>query len=151
MLKKINHIAIAVAKLEPAIAFYQETLGVSVCAPQEHPEHGVRVAFVPLENVTLELMEPLGHQSPLNAFLARNPKGGLHHLSFVVDNVEEKTQELKNKGVRTIPQNNVGAQGTPVTFLHPQSCHGVLIELQQESPSPKSRSAETITPTKRRI
>ena len=135
--KRLNHVAIAVPDLPKAATFYRHILGVSNVSttPQDLPEHGVSVLFVRLQNMNVELLHPFpagSHASPIAKFLERNPRGGLHHLCFEVSNVERTLAHVKQSGLRVIDEHpKIGAHGTPVAFLHPQDCGGVLVELEQ--------------------
>jgi len=133
MIGRLNHTAIAVPDLEAAASIYRDTLGTTVSAPLELPDHGVRVIFVDLGNTRLELLEPLGENSPIAAFLARNPDGGVHHLCFEVDDIHTARDRLKEQGARVLGDGEpkIGAHDKPVLFLHPKDFCGVLIELEQ--------------------
>ena len=133
MIGNINHIAIAVPDLETAAARWRDTLGADVSAPQSLPEHGVRIVFVTQPNSKVELMEPLGESSPIAAFLARNPDGGMHHICYEVSDIRAARDRLVDDGARVLgdgePQ--TGAHGNPVLFLHPKDFCGTLIELEE--------------------
>ncbi len=133
MLRKLNHVAIAVPDLDRAAALYRENLGASVSAPQSLPEHGVTVAFVEMPGSKVELLEPLGDASPIAAFLARNPEGGMHHLCYEVDDILAARDHLQQTGMRVLGSGDprIGAHGRPVLFLHPKDWAGTLIELEQ--------------------
>lgn len=133
MLDRLNHVAIAVPDLSAAVASYRDTLGARVSAPQALPEHGVTVVFVDVGNSKIELLEPLGDDSPIGAFLERNPSGGMHHLCYEVENILETRDRLKETGARVIGDGTpkVGAHGKPVLFLHPKDFQGTLVELEQ--------------------
>jgi len=133
MIGRLNHTAIAVPDLEAAASIYRDTLGATVSAPLDLPDHGVRVIFIDLGNTRLELLEPLGENSPIAAFLARNPDGGVHHLCFEVDDIHAARDRLKEQGARVLGDGKpkIGAHGKPVLFLHPKDFCGVLIELEQ--------------------
>ena len=133
MLGAINHIAIATPDLDQAIKFYQDTLGALVSSPQSLPEHGVTVVFVELGESKVELLEPLGENSPIAAFLAKNPNGGMHHICYNVANILEAKDRLVSQGLRILGdgQPKIGAHGNPVLFLHPKDAGGVLVELEQ--------------------
>lgn len=133
MLGRLNHIAIAVPNLKAASAQYRETLGATVSAPQRLPEHGVSVVFVELPNTKVELLEPLGHASPIKAFLDRNPDGGMHHICYEVDNIIAARDHLRGQGARVLGEGDpkIGAHGKPVLFLHPKDFNGTLIELEE--------------------
>lgn len=130
-MKKLDHIAIAVPDLDAAVTQYQDTLGVRISAPQDLPEHGVRIVFVALANATIELMEPLGEDSPIAVFLARNPAGGIHHFCLGDPEFETTLERVKDAGVRALGAPKIGAHGNPVVFLHPKDFQGTLIELEQ--------------------
>ncbi len=133
MLKRLNHIAIAVPDLKAAAALYRDRLGASVSAPQALPEHGVTVVFVDAGNTKIELLEPLGEASPIAAFLEKSPSGGMHHLCYEVDDILAARDSLKAGGARILGDGNprIGAHGKPVLFLHPKDFAGTLVELEQ--------------------
>ena len=133
MLKRLNHVAIAVTDLESATANYRDTLGAKVSEPQALPEHGVTVVFVELDNTKIELLEPLGEGSPIAAFLEKNPSGGMHHVCYEVENILAARDQLKAKGARVLGDGEpkTGAHGKPVLFLHPKDFNGTLVELEQ--------------------
>ena len=133
MLGRINHIAIAVPDLGAAISTYRDVLLADVSQTQALPEHGVTVAFVALPNTKVELLEPLGEGSPIAAFLAKNPGGGMHHICYEVENILSSRDHLIAKGARVLGDGNpkIGAHGKPVLFLHPKDFTGTLIELEQ--------------------
>ena len=122
MIGNINHIAIAVPDLETAAARWRDTLGADVSAPQSLPEHGVRIVFVTQSNSKVELMEPLGESSPIAAFLARNPDGGMHHICYEVSDIRAARDRLVDDGARVLGDGEprTGAHGNPVLFLHPK-------------------------------
>jgi methylmalonyl-CoA/ethylmalonyl-CoA epimerase len=133
MLGRLNHVAIAVPDLAAAAALYRDTLGASVTAPQDLPEHGVTVVFVDVGNTKIELLAPLGEASPIAAFLDKNPAGGMHHVCYEVDDILAARDRLKAGGARVLGDGNpkVGAHGKPVLFLHPKDLFGTLVELEQ--------------------
>ncbi|MBV9703837.1 MAG: methylmalonyl-CoA epimerase [Methylobacteriaceae bacterium] len=133
MIGRLNHVAIAVGDLAEAAALYREVLGAKVSAPQEEPEHGVRVVFVELPNTKIELLEPLGAASPVAKFLERNPNGGIHHLCYEVADILAARDRLSAAGARILGdgQPRPGAHGRPVLFLNPKDFSGTLIELEQ--------------------
>ena len=133
MLGAINHIAIATPDLDQAIKFYRDTLGALVSSPQSLPEHGVTVVFVELGESKVELLEPLGENSPIAAFLEKNPNGGMHHICYNVANILEAKDRLVRQGLRILSDGEpkIGAHGNPVLFLHPKDAGGVLVELEQ--------------------
>jgi methylmalonyl-CoA epimerase len=133
MLKRLNHVAIAVPDLSAAAAIYRDTLGARVSAPQSLPEHGVTVVFVELDNTKIELLEPLGEKSPIASFLDKSPSGGIHHVCYEVDDIIAARDHLKEKGARILGDGEpkTGAHGKPVLFLHPKDFNGTLVELEQ--------------------
>ena len=133
MIGNINHIAIAVPDLETAAARWRDTLGADVSAPQSLPEHGVRIVFVTQPNSKVELMEPLGDSSPIAAFLAHNPDGGMHHICYELSDIQAARDRLVDDGARVLGDGEprTGAHGNPVLFLHPKDFCGTLIELEE--------------------
>ncbi len=133
MLGRLNHVAIAVPDLQAAIKKYKLVLGANVSAPQALPEHGVTVVFVEVENTKTELLEPLGENSPIAAYLEKNPSGGMHHMCYEVEDIITARDRLKEDGVRVLGDGEpkIGAHGKPVLFLHPKDFDGTLIELEQ--------------------
>ncbi len=133
MLGRVNHVAIAVPDLGAATASYRDTLGARVSEPQSLPEHGVTVVFVELPNTKIELLEPLGADSPIAAFLAKNPAGGMHHICYEVEDILAARDKLASGAARVLGSGEpkTGAHGKPVLFLHPKDFHGTLIELEQ--------------------
>ena len=133
MLGRLNHVAIAVPDLTAARLTYSATLGAQVSQPQALPEHGVTVAFVELPNTKIELLQPLGENSPIAAFLSKNPKGGMHHICYEVADLLRARDDLLAGGARVLGdgQPRLGAHGRPVVFLHPADMFGTLIELEE--------------------
>lgn len=133
MIGRLNHVAIAVPNLEASAAQYRTTLGAKVSAPQPEPDHGVTVVFVELPNTKIELLEPLGADSPIAAFLERNPAGGIHHICYEVDDILAARDKLKASGARVLGNGEpkIGAHKKPVLFLHPKDFNGALVELEQ--------------------
>ncbi|MGE8103630.1 methylmalonyl-CoA epimerase [Allorhizobium sp. NPDC080224] len=133
MLGRVNHIAIAVPDLTAATASYRDTLGANVSQAQALPEHGVTVVFVELENTKVELLEPLGENSPIAAFLEKAPSGGMHHICYEVADILAARDQLSASGARVLGSGEpkIGAHGKPVLFLHPKDFFGTLIELEQ--------------------
>ena len=131
MIGRLNHVAIAVADLNAASARYRDSLGARVSAAQSLPEHGVTVVFVELPNSKIELLEPYGDNSPITAFLEKNPRGGQHHVCFEVPDIIEARDEMRAKGATVLGtgEPRIGAHGVPVIFVHPKDMGGVLIEL----------------------
>jgi methylmalonyl-CoA/ethylmalonyl-CoA epimerase len=133
MLGRVNHIAIAVPDIAAATAVYRDTLGAKVSQPQALPEHGVTVVFVELPNTKVELLEPLGENSPIAAFLAKNASGGMHHICYEVEDIIAARDQLSAGGARVLGDGTpkIGAHGKPVLFLHPKDFQGTLVELEQ--------------------
>ena len=133
MIGRLNHVAIAVPDLTAACTMYRETLGATVSAPQDVPEHGVTVVFITLPNTKIELLYPLGENSPIAAFLAKNASGGIHHICYEVEDILSARDQLKAKGARVLGDGEpkIGAHGKPVLFLHPKDFCGTLVELEQ--------------------
>ena len=133
MLSRLNHVAIAVPDLAAASAIYRDTLGAKVSTPQALPEHGVTVVFIDTGNCKIELLEPLGEESPIASFLEKNPSGGMHHLCYEVDDILAARDRLMASGARVLGDGapKTGAHGKPVLFLHPKDFAGTLIELEQ--------------------
>lgn len=132
MVGRLNHIGIAVPSVEEAMETYRTLYGATeFVQPFDMPAQGVRVGFVNLPNSQLELIEPLGDDSPIIGFLERNPKGGQHHVCFEVPDINEAAAEMKSSGATVLGEPRIGAHGTPVIFIHPKNSHGVLIELME--------------------
>lgn len=133
MIGRLNHVAIAVPDLQAAVAGYAGTLGATVSAPQDEPDHGVTVVFVELPNTKIELLHPLGENSPIAGFLEKNPAGGIHHVCYEVDDILAARDKLKAEGARVLGDGEpkIGAHGKPVLFLHPKDFFGTLVELEQ--------------------
>jgi len=133
MIGRLNHVAIAVPDLEAASAQYRNTLGATVGPAQDEPDHGVTVVFITLPNTKIELLYPLGDNSPINGFLEKNPSGGIHHICYEVDDILAARDHLLAQGARVLGTGapKTGAHGKPVLFLHPKDFNGCLIELEQ--------------------
>ena len=133
MIGRLNHVAIAVKDLAAATAVYRDTLGAKVSAPLPQPDHGVTVVFVELPNTKIELLEPLGADSPIAKFLERNADGGIHHICYEVEDILAARDKLKTTGARVLGSGEpkIGAHGKPVLFLHPKDFCGTLVEIEQ--------------------
>lgn len=133
MIGRLNHVAIAVPDLDAAINQYRSTLGADVGAPQDEPDHGVTVVFITLPNTKIELLYPLGDNSPITGFLDKNPSGGIHHICYEVDDIIKSRDHLLSEGARVLGTGDpkIGAHGKPVLFLHPKDFNGCLVELEQ--------------------
>lgn len=133
MIGKLNHVAIVVPDLTAAAAQYRDTLGASVSDAEDLPDHGVTTVFVELPNTKIELLHPLGENSPIASFLDRNPAGGMHHICLEVDDITKVRDRLVEEGARVLGSGEprIGAHGKPVLFLHPKDFNGTLIELEE--------------------
>jgi methylmalonyl-CoA/ethylmalonyl-CoA epimerase len=133
MIGRLNHVAIAVSDIAAASELYRGTLGAQVSVPEPLEEHGVTVVFITLPNTKIELLEPLGADSPIARFLEKNPDGGMHHICYEVDDIDAARDQLVNSGARVLGtgEPKIGAHGKPVLFLHPKDFNGTLIELEQ--------------------
>ena len=135
MIGRLNHVGVATPSIAEALKLYRDVLGATAITPvRALPEHGVSVCFVDLPNAQIELLEPLGEDSPIAAFLARNPKGGQHHLCFEVPDIHAARDFMRAKGATVLGtgEPRIGAHGVPVIFVHPKDMGGVLMELMQE-------------------
>lgn len=133
MIGRLNHVALVVPDLAKAAATYRDALGGKISAPQPLPEHGVTTVFVNLPNTKIELLEPLGADSPIAKFLERNPDGGMHHVCYEVEDIRAARDQLVKAGARVLGggEPKIGAHGKPVLFLHPKDFFGTLVELEQ--------------------
>jgi len=133
MIGRLNHVAIAVPDLQAAAEQYRSVLGAQVGAPQDEPDHGVTVIFIELPNTKIELLYPLGDESPIRGFLEKNPAGGIHHICYEVEDILAARDRLKAAGARVLGSGEprIGAHGKPVLFLHPKDFQGTLVELEQ--------------------
>ncbi len=133
MIGRLNHVAIAVPDIAKAATMYRKSLGAEVSAAVPQPDHGVTTVFITLPNTKIELLEPLGSDSPINKFLERNPDGGMHHVCYEVDDILAARDKLKGEGARVLGDGEpkIGAHGKPVLFLHPKDFCGTLVELEQ--------------------
>ncbi|MGF9758114.1 methylmalonyl-CoA epimerase [Microvirga sp. 0TCS3.31] len=133
MIGRLNHVAIAVRDIAAASELYRSTLGAQVSVPEPLAEHGVTVVFITLPNTKIELLEPLGADSPIARFLENNPDGGMHHICYEVDDINAARDQLVKSGARVLGSGEpkIGAHGKPVLFLHPKDFNGTLVELEQ--------------------
>ena len=132
MIDRLNHVAIAVPDLDSASARYRDALGAQVSEPQDLPEHGVTVVFIKLQNAKIELIAPLGENSPIAGFLAKNPSGGIHHICFEVPNIAAASEAMSSQNVGLLgDEPRIGAHGKPVMFVHPKEFNGTLIEIEE--------------------
>ena len=133
MIGRLNHVAIAVKDLQTAAKRYRDTLGAQISESVPQPDHGVTTIFINLPNTKIELLEPLGTNSPIAKFLERNPDGGIHHICYEVDDIKKARDQMKAQGARVLGDGEpkIGAHGKPVLFLHPKDFFGTLVELEQ--------------------
>ncbi len=133
MIGKLNHVAIAVSDINAAAAVYRDTLGAKVTDATDLPEHGVTTVFIELPNTKIELLQALGDNSPIQRFVEKNPAGGIHHICYEVDDIEQAISKLASDGAKILGdgQPKIGAHGKPVIFLHPKDFCGTLVELEQ--------------------
>ena len=133
MIGKLNHVAIAVPDLSAAAEQYRTTLGAKVGDPVDEKDHGVSVVFIELSNTKVELLHPLGSNSPIQGFLDKNPNGGIHHICYEVADIKQARDQLLSFGARVLGEGEpkIGAHGKPVIFLHPKDFNGTLIELEE--------------------
>jgi methylmalonyl-CoA/ethylmalonyl-CoA epimerase len=134
MIGRLNHVGIAVPSIEDAKATYRDLYGVPASAiteTKELPAQGVKFAFVNVANSQIELIEPLGADSPILNFLEKNPKGGQHHVCFEVADIYAARDEMVVRGAKVLNEPRIGAHGTPIIFVHPKDSNGVLIELME--------------------
>ena len=131
MIGRLNHVAIAVPSLEEGARVYGQSLGAKLSVPEALPEHGVTVLFIELPNTKIELLEPLGDNSPIAAFLQRNPAGGIHHICYETPDIMTAKAQLERQGMRVLGEPKIGAHGKRVLFLHPKDALGTLTELEE--------------------
>jgi methylmalonyl-CoA/ethylmalonyl-CoA epimerase len=135
MLKKIDHLGIAVRSLDEAVPYYERALGLKCEHREEVPSQKVRTAFFSVGEVHLELLEPTDPDSPIAKFLEKNPSGGIHHVAFGTDNINSQLGQASSAGVKLINEKPFdGAAGKLVAFLHPKSTFGVLTEFCMSKP-----------------
>lgn len=133
MIKNVNHIGIAVNSIETALPFYTETLGLTFEAVEHVAEQRVRVAFINAGNCKLELLEPTSPDSPVAKFIEKRGEG-IHHVALSVESIEDRIQEMIDKGIPMIDkQSRVGAGGANIAFMHPKASNGVLVEFFEKA------------------
>ena len=129
--KKIDHIGIAVKNLDETMKFYADALGLKTIATEVVEDQKVRIAFIPVGDSEVELIESTSPDGPVAKFIEQRGEG-LQHIAFRVENIEEALQELKNKGIRLIDEKpRKGAGGAMIAFVHPKATNGVLVEITQ--------------------
>ena len=133
MIGRLNHVAIATTDVSKAAKIYRDTLGAKVSEPVPQPDHGVTTVFVELPNTKIELLEPLGENSPISNFLKKNPNGGMHHVCYEVEDIYKARDQMRAMGatITGTGEPRIGAHGKPVVFLHPKDFVGTLVELEQ--------------------
>ena len=134
LIGRLNHVGVATPSIDDAVAMYRDLFGATVSkAKFALPEQGVWVCFIDLPNSQIELIEPLGDDSPLIGFLAKNPAGGQHHVCFEVADIIAARDDMRSKGATVLGtgEPRIGAHGTPVIFVHPKTMGGVLVELME--------------------
>ena len=133
-LGRLNHIGVATPSIADSIAFWRDVMGATtIHAPFDLPAQGVKVCFVDAPNTQIELIEPLGLESPIHGFLAKNPLGGQHHVCFEVPDIHAAKAEFEAMGKKVLGEPRIGAHGTPIFFVHPKDMGGMLTEIM-ESP-----------------
>jgi len=128
---KLDHIGIAVKNMDEALAFYRDTLGISSAGEEVIEEQKVKVAFLPLGDTELELLESTSPDGPVAKFIEKRGEG-IQHIALRVENIEEALKELKEKDFRLIDQQpRYGAGNAKIAFLHPKATGGILLELSE--------------------
>ena len=130
---RLNHIAIVVPDIDKASNAWKKALGAKISSPQILPEHGVKVVFIEAPNTKVELLEPLDQNSPISKFLLKNPNGGMHHICYEVEDIQNASKKLILSGAKILGDGTprIGAHGNPVIFLNPSDFSGTLIELEE--------------------
>lgn len=133
MIGKLNHVAIAVNDLDAAVTLYRDTMGAKVSEAVDQPDHGVVTVFVELPGTKIELLYPLGDNSPIKGFLEKNKSGGIHHICYEVEDIHAARDKLLADGMRILGSGEprIGAHGKPILFLHPKDFLGTLVELEE--------------------
>ncbi|MGG4490135.1 methylmalonyl-CoA epimerase [Metabacillus idriensis] len=129
MIKKVDHIGVAVRSISEVLPFYEETLGLQLQGIEHVEEQKVKVAFLKIGETKIELLEPTSEDSAVARFIEKRGEG-IHHLALGVDDIKKRIEDLRNNGVKMIdetPRN--GAGGASIAFLHPKAANGVLVEL----------------------
>ena len=128
---RLNHVAIATSDLAASTSMYRDVLNAKVSDPVDLPDHGVTTVFIELGNTKIELLHPLGDNSPIQGYLNKNPSGGLHHVCLEVDDIHKAVEQLKANNKRVLGEPRTGAHGLPVVFVHPKDMGGVIVELEE--------------------
>jgi methylmalonyl-CoA/ethylmalonyl-CoA epimerase len=132
ILGRLNHVGVATPSIDASIPLYRDVFGATgIHEPFDLPAQGVRVCFVDMPNMQIELIEPLGEASPIHGFIAKNPAGGQHHVCYEVPDIHEAKAWFEAKGARVLGEPRIGAHGTPIFFVHPKDMGGVLTEIME--------------------
>ena len=133
MLGRLNHVAIAVADAKAAAKIYGTAFGAEISDAVPLPEHGVITVFATLPNTKIEFIQPLGDNSPIQKFVAKNPDGGIHHICYEVPDILKARDQLIAEGARVLGDGTpkIGAHGKPVLFFHPKDFSGALVEIEE--------------------
>ena len=138
-LGRLNHVGVATPSIEQSLQLYRNLFNAEPHGePFDLPAQGVRVCFVDTPNSQIELIEPLGEDSPIHGFLAKNPKGGQHHVCYEVEDIIAARDALRAKGATILGtgEPRIGAHGTHIIFVHPKDMGGVLVELMETPKEP---------------
>ena len=128
----LNHIGVATPSIADSIAHWRDVMGATnIGAPFDMPTQGVKVCFVDAPNCQIELIEPLGEDSPIHGFLKSNPLGGQHHVCFEVPDIHAARAAFEAAGKRVLGEPRIGAHGTPIFFVHPKDMGGMLTEIME--------------------
>ena len=139
LIGRLNHVGVATPSIEKSVAMYRDLLGATrIHDPFDLPAQGVRVCFVDTPNSQIELLEPLGADSPIARFLEKNPAGGQHHVCFEAPDIEEARAWFEGKGCRLLGPPRIGAHGTPIFFIHPKDMGGMLTEIMETPRDPSA-------------
>ncbi len=151
MIKKISHIAIVVPELKDVVGFWVDALGLDVAHTEHVPEQGVEVAFLPVGESDIELLQPTDTQSGVARYLAKRGPG-IHHICFEVDDIEATLAHLKEMNIPLIDeQPKYGSDGKKMAFIHPKGTHGVLVELYELPPAEMEQHQEASDDLRRRL
>jgi methylmalonyl-CoA/ethylmalonyl-CoA epimerase len=131
-LGRLNHIGVATPSIDASIVHWRDVMGATtIHAPFDLPAQGVRVCFVDTTNTQIELIEPLGADSPIHGFLAKNPLGGQHHVCFEVPDIHTAKAAFEAMGKKVLGAPRIGAHGTMIFFVHPKDMGGMLTEIME--------------------
>jgi methylmalonyl-CoA/ethylmalonyl-CoA epimerase len=131
-LGRLNHIGVATPSIADSIVHWRDVMGATtIHAPFDMPSQGVRVCFVDTPNTQIELIQPLGADSVVHSFLAKNPLGGQHHICFEVPDIHAAKAEFEALGKRVLSEPRIGAHGTLIFFVHPRDMGGMLTEIME--------------------